>query len=106
MSNVSNSVCPKHPDNAAVCRCLACFKPICHECVNYVNNETFCSPTCAENHIRSSADLARFKSKQKSGVLKKVIILAVLAALAWVAWSNQDKIKELINKQTQENKTP
>lgn len=106
MSNVSNSVCPKHPNTPAVSRCVTCMKPICQECVNKVNNDTFCSSTCAENHIRSSADLARFKSKQKSGVLKKVIILVIIAGLAWLAWSNQDKIKEFINKQTQEKKTP
>ena len=102
MANVEESVCLNHTSTPAVCRCTNCFKPICSECVNMVNHQRFCSEDCAENHIRTSADITRFKGKQKSGFLKKVIILAILGGLAWFGWTKKDEIKQFFDKHKKE----
>lgn len=104
MSNLEGKVCLNHTGIAAVARCISCMKPVCQECLVNVNSDNFCSDTCAENHIRTSADISRFKSKQKSGILKKVIILAILGALIWLAWTKKDEIKQKINEQKEQIK--
>ena len=105
MSNVEGKVCLNHTSTPAVSRCTTCFKPICSNCIVQVNAEHFCSEACAENHIRTSADITRFKGKQKSGLFKKVIILAILGALAWFGWTRKDDIMKIINQQKQEMKS-
>ncbi|MCM8530489.1 MAG: hypothetical protein NE330_04945 [Lentisphaeraceae bacterium] len=104
MSSIEGKVCLNHTNIPAVARCTSCMKPVCQECVVNVNSDNFCSDTCAENHIRTSADINRFKSKQKSGVMKKVIILAILAALAWFGWTKKEEIKQKIDEKKEELK--
>ena len=102
MANVEGKVCLNHTNVPAASRCTTCMKPVCTECTVTVNAEDFCSQTCAENHIRTSAELSRFKSKQKSGLLKKIIILAILAGLAWFGWQNKDKILKFVDDKKEE----
>ncbi len=78
MANLEGIVCLNHSGTQAQSRCTTCIKPICGECIVEVNNDHFCSENCAENHIRTSAEISRFKSKQKSGVFKKLVYLRPL----------------------------
>lgn len=104
MSNLEGINCLNHTSVPAAARCTSCMKPVCQECVVSVNSDSFCSETCAENHIRTSANISRFKNKQKSGVMKKVIILAIIAAIAWFAWTKKDAIQEKIDEQKEQLK--
>ena len=104
MSNLDGIVCLNHSNIPAAARCTTCMKPVCQECVVSVNSDNFCSETCAENHIRTSAEISRFKSKEKSGVLKKLIILAILGALIWFGWTKKDDIKQKIDEQKEQMK--
>lgn len=102
MSNIDGINCLNHTSVPAAARCTSCMKPVCHECVNVVNGDSFCSAECAENHIRTCAEIARFKSKQKSGGLKKLVWLIIIAALAWFGWTNKDKIMKTVNEKKEQ----
>ena len=105
MANLEGIVCLNHSNVQAVSRCTTCMKPICSECIVQINNDHFCSQTCGENHIRTSADISRFKSKQKSGLMKKLIYLAILAGLVWFGWTKKDEIMKFFDEKKSELKS-
>ena len=104
MANLEGIVCLNHSGSQAQTRCTTCMKPICGQCITEVNNDHFCSQNCAENHIRTSAEISRFKSKQKSGGLKKLIYLAILGGLIWFGWTNKDSIMKFFDEKKNELK--
>ena len=105
MANLDGIVCLNHTNVQAVSRCTTCMKPICSECIVNINNDHFCSQACGENHIRTSAEISRFKSKEKSGLFKKIIWLGILAALVWFGWTNKDKIQKFFDEKKNELKS-
>ncbi|MCM8539251.1 MAG: hypothetical protein NE328_03180 [Lentisphaeraceae bacterium] len=104
MSNIDGINCLNHTNTPAAARCTTCMKPVCHECITVVNQDSFCSQNCAENHIRTSAEIARFKNKQKSGGMKKVIMLAIIAALIWFGWTKKDDLQKIFNEEKEQLK--
>lgn len=105
MANLDGIVCLNHTGVQAASRCTTCMKPVCGQCIVEINNDHFCSQTCAENHIRTSAEISRFKSKQKSGFLKKLIYLLILGGLIWAGWTNKDKLMKFFNEKKEEIKS-
>ena len=102
MSNIEDSVCLNHPNTTASSRCTTCFKPICTECITTENNEDFCSIICAEKHKRTSENIEALNTRKSSGLFKKIMILAIIAAGLYWAYTNQSKVKEMIDKGKQE----
>ena len=98
MSDISESVCLNHTSTPAVCRCTTCFKPICNDCIVRDNEESFCGQICAEKNKRTSENIAALNKRKPSGALKKIILLGIIAAGLYWAYTNQAKVKEIIDK--------
>ena len=93
MSDDHESVCPNHPERAAVDRCFTCMKPVCAECVIEVREHAFCSKECANNHfvtqMNLDADGARHAAERRRRRIRRLVYLGLLLALAacgWGAW--------------------
>ncbi len=89
----AESVCPQHPERAAVARCRACLKPVCAACRLTVRGEEFCSKDCANNHFVSTARLELFeageRTRRRQQVLRGILLLAIAflcVAGAWLIW--------------------
>ena len=87
MSEVSNSVCPNHPDTPAVARCAACGKPVCRKCIVERNGVQYCSTRCASMAESRKADVGMvMESKKRVDSARRiravVILLLVIAAAA------------------------
>ena len=103
MANMEDKVCLNHTDTQATSRCTNCFKPICNECITSAYGADFCCQSCAEKHKRSDDNLNAFKEKSKSGSpLKKIVFVAIIAAIAYFAWENKEQVKETVDKVKQE----
>ncbi len=105
MANLEGIVCLNHSNTQAASRCTTCMKPICNQCIVEVKSDHFCSENCVENHIRTSAEISRFKSKQKSGFMKNLIYLLVLGGLIWFGWTKKDEILKFFNDKKEELKS-
>ena len=98
MPDMSDKVCLNHTSTPATSRCTNCFKPICNECIKVESNEHFCSQICIEKHKRTSANIDALNTRKKSGFMGKLILIIILAGLAYGGWKYKDKIKEMFDK--------
>ena len=106
MSEVSNSVCPNHPDTPAVARCSACGKPVCAKCIVTRNGVQYCSDRCAALAESRKADvgtvLASKKKVDSARRIRAVVVFIVLVAAAAAGYyyyrGHRNDVKRFINK--------
>ena len=82
-----SKVCLNHPDREATDRCVACFKPLCDECVISYEGQPYCSESCRDGALKTTANIADFqqaeqRSKRKRAVRKFIILLIIAAVIA------------------------
>ena len=98
MAKIEGSVCLNHPNVPAVARCAVCRKPICADCVVKKDGVTYCSAKCRDDAIRTGAMVEGVEeSKARSNakiLLKRIIILIILLALAAGGWFAYNKFKD------------
>ena len=82
-------VCLNHPDREATDKCIACFKPLCSECVVDFHGDSYCSESCRDGALKTTANIAEFQEKEKAAAkkraIKKLIIFVILAGLIGAA---------------------
>ena len=86
-----SKVCLNHPDREATNKCIACFKPLCDECVISGNGESYCSEKCMKQARSTVGNIERFQKAEKrakfrrvvASFFKLIVILAVLGALVY-----------------------
>ncbi len=85
----SGSVCINHPNTLAVAHCCVCRRPICAECLIEKDGYKCCSEECLKMAKESTSRVAGIMERKAMtnrkgairGVIKLVIILAILAVL-------------------------
>ena len=106
MSEVSNSVCPNHPDTPAVARCAVCGKPVCGKCLVTRNGAQYCSAQCAAMAESRKADVGMVMDSKKKvdsarrirSVVVLILIIAAAAAGYYFYRHNRNDIKRFIRK--------
>jgi hypothetical protein len=86
-----SKVCLNHPDRAASDKCIACFKPLCDECIISHNGYSYCSEKCLQQAQSTVQNIEKFKASEKKakfrrlirGIIKFLIFLAILAAIGY-----------------------
>ena len=102
-------VCINHPDREADTKCIACFKPICNDCIVSYGGQDYCSENCRDQALKTTANISDFQAKErlsaKKRAIKKMIIFIILAAIVGAAVyyimndkESMKKIEELQNK--------
>ena len=106
MPEVSNNVCPNHPDTPAVARCSVCGKPVCAKCLVTRNGVQYCSDRCAALAESRQADVGMvLESKRKVDSARKVrsviifiLIVAAAAAGYYYYRTHRNDVKRFIRK--------
>lgn len=80
MSLDGESFCLRHPDVEAVGHCRQCGVPFCGQCRVVADEGTYCSMECRAKHKRFINRSDEIGNPRQSGLLKKVIVLAIIAA--------------------------
>ena len=99
MANISDSVCPNHPDTPAVTRCATCGKPVCGKCVVRRDGADYCSESCAAGAQSAAGRVSSvMESKKKSESSKRirtiiVLIILIAAAAGGYAYYKKNKSK-------------
>ncbi|HOX40389.1 MAG TPA: B-box zinc finger protein [Candidatus Brocadiia bacterium] len=94
--------CINHPNKPAMTRCIQCHKPVCDECTVSGFYGSFCSNACQQKYKdyaqRKEAMEQQAQAHKGSGLLGKLIVLAVVivgCVLAWKLLLTPEKQKEL-----------
>ena len=69
-------------DQPAAFRCKQCHKPVCDECAFKDENGAFCRRECAANYRSFKQAQARTRPAKAGSLLKTIVILVLLAAVA------------------------
>ena len=70
-------------DRPAAFRCIQCHKPVCDDCAFKTENGAFCSRQCAGAYREfQQAQGRKAGGKKSGGLLKTLVVLIVLAAIA------------------------
>ena len=103
------SVCINHTDREADTKCIACFKPICNDCIVAYGGQDYCSELCRDQAWETTANIANMQEKERANAkkkaMKKFIIFIIIAAIVGGAVyyimndkESMDKIQEQIDK--------
>jgi len=103
---INGSVCLNHPNTPAVAHCAVCRKPVCKECVKIYDGTSFCSRACYEKSLETGKMVddvvAKRKSVESRRMIRNIIILIVIAALAFGGYmyykNNKSKVDAQIRK--------
>ena len=69
-------------DKVATFRCIQCHKPVCSDCAFKTESGAFCGRNCATNY-REFMRAKGPKAKSGGGLLKPLIGLIIIAAIAY-----------------------
>ncbi len=101
-SKINGSVCLNHPNVPAVAHCATCRKPICGDCAKTAKGITCCSDACLQNALDSRAVvgdiLARKKKSEFKRIIRNLILLLIVLALAWFAYQHRQQLQDLFRK--------
>ena len=99
---INGSVCLNHPNTPAVKRCAVCSKPLCAECVQMHDGVPYCSDLCWDNAKRTGMLVKDVEERKKSTAVKvlirKIVYLFIIAALAYAGWHYRYDIKKWFKK--------
>jgi hypothetical protein len=69
-------------------RCLQCHKPTCNSCAFKNELGVFCGRECGARYREYKQNAGSESSKGMGGLLVKIVILVLIIAAAWYAWSS------------------
>jgi len=96
---ISGSVCLNHPNVPALAHCATCRKPVCADCVKSAEGIQCCSDVCLQNALASRVvvdDIMQRKQKsQFKALLRRLVLIIVLLALAALAWHYKEPLQNL-----------
>ncbi len=102
MTNETQKLCVNHTDRPAAGKCIACFKPVCADCMVSHGGQDYCSRECVENSLKTAKRLEELNAAdrriRRKRLLKKIIFLLILGAAAYAAYHFVDRDRELQGK--------
>lgn len=84
--NVAHQHCWNHPLRGAVCRCPACQRPFCRECVSEHDTRLLCA-ACIKSFTRAPG-----QSHARTRRLRLAVLALATAVLAWIAFFSLGQI--------------
>jgi len=108
---MSERICMNHADREAESKCIACFKPICNECIIRFKGEDYCSDKCAEGAENTSQRIDEISAGQnrikRKLIIRRILFLTILGIIAFLLYTfvfKDKKMMEKIKNQIEETK--